>query len=751
MNIDYKNTDRILVIHEYTMKNDGDFVVAKYKILDPDTKKAVETVVAMGEDLPTGKLVYTFYGSFEFNKKYKNYSFKVNGFQVCVDDVSNLIDFLASPAIKGCGKVTAKKIVKAFGDKTLDVLKSDDAVLQLSSIKGINKKKAERIVTSFCENNNSKELLDLIKTFGFNMELSKKVFARFKGESMEVIKNSPYNLCKIEGIGFSTADDVAVHINYDLNKADRIHAAIEENLKRSLANGNCYMNLAQLLNATKSLCDRNPKRLKFEVNRIRNEVQNMVNDGILRVFNGDKVFLKSINDTESRTAKNILSVARDNPLNMKNEKIIKNAAEEAFKNLSMTPSDSQMDAVVTSMLNSLTVITGGPGVGKTTVIKAIIKTFKTVYGEDSEIVLAAPTGRASRRMTESCGYPSQTLHKLLKLRPVDVECESNNMNMAEDIEGDLLIVDEFSMVDIFLANHLFGAIGGDTKVVIVGDIDQLPSVGPGLVLKCLIEAKEVPTVRLKSVFRQSEDSSIHINAQKILQADTRLIEDNKNFFFIPTDSEEATVKKVLQSYKKLLSTHNNDLENVQVLTPRREKAATSSNELNKYLQDIANPSSRGKEELVRHNMIFRVGDKVMHVKTNTDTVSNGDIGYISAINTEEDEIRVNFSDHEEIYYADDIDNLVHSYATTIHKSQGSEYDVVIIPLFDSDGSCQKLLNRNLIYTAITRAKTMVVIIGRRTDLNSAIMTKNDIQRNNLLKERIFNNALRAKPVNKKFA
>ena len=749
-NFDYKNAKQITVKHEFTLKSNDNFVIAKYKLLDPANNfEPVVTITAMGENLPAGKMTYTFYGSFEYNQKYKNYTFKVKTYQLCVDDCRNIADFL-STSIKGCGKKTAKKITDTFKDKTLEVLRSEKAVEQLAKIRGISRRKAERIINSFKENDNSQILIDLVKDFGLSMDTAKKVFSKFEDESIETIKSNPYAVCNIDGIGFSTADDIATKIGFDFNSPMRVEAAITESLKRGLVNGNCYMQLSQLLNMTKSLCDRNPQMIIFSTGTLQKSVQAMVSNGLLKAFGGDKIYLKSINDVESRMARNVLSASKMNPSNI-SERIVRNAATTAFKSFAMTPSESQMQAVVTSMLNSFTVVTGGPGVGKTTVIKAIIETFRTIYGTDSEIVLAAPTGRAARRMTESCGYSSQTLHRLLCLRPMDIE--SDEVQMAREITADLLIVDEFSMCDIFIADHLFSAISGDTKVVVVGDVDQLPSVGPGLVLKNLIEAKEIATVRLTSVFRQSETSSIHLNAQKILQADTKLVED-KSFFFIPTDSEEITATKVIQSYKRLLSTHNNDVDNVQVLTPRREKVATSTAELNKQLQEIANPASPDKSQITFRGVVFRKGDKVMHVKKNGELISNGDIGRIVSITNEdgEYEVKVDFDSVEESYFPEQMEYLVHAYATTIHKSQGSEYDVVIIPLFDGDGSCQKLMNRNLIYTAITRAKEMVVIIGRRSDLNAAIMTKSDVQRNTLLKERIFNNALAMKPKSsRKFA
>ncbi|MGN0477345.1 MAG: AAA family ATPase, partial [Ruminococcus sp.] len=568
--------------------------------------------------------------------------------------------------------------------------------------------------------------------FGVTPNKCVKIYKNFGDDSLEVLKTNPYRLCNIYGFSFKTVDEIATKTNVALDDSLRIQGCMKFLLEDSLLQGHCCLNQRELLKKSYELLNEKSDREVCSMDKIKHELCYMAKVGALK---GDMgyAYLPKYYDNECETANNIFTrVSRKNRQNeLKTEKII-SALAEIEKEEKMSLADKQREAVVMALKENFSIITGGPGVGKTTVLKFILKTFSKITG-DKNIVLLAPTGRASRRMGESINneYPASTIHSALK---ITMDEDGNNEPQEEMINASIVVVDETSMCDASIFALLVKSVSLNAKIILLGDPEQLPSVGAGNVLYELLSNPYIPRTILDVIFRQADTSLIVTNAKKISSGDTNL-KYGLDFQLVKAFSKngDEVANKVIDVFMNEYQEITN-LDNIQILTPMKKAGISAgATELNKKLQAIINPD-KGQKTVKRHNTIFRVGDKVIQLK-NTDIVSNGDIGYVTGIYEEDDDtvIEIKFANVTVKYDVTELDNVDLAYAISIHKFQGSECDTVVIPIIKS---FYVMLKRNLIYTGITRGKKKVIIVGEPQAVAMAI-SRNDIQqRNTFLSARI---------------
>lgn len=650
--------------------------------------------------------------------------------------------YLASGLIYGIGPVTAKKIVGRFGDKSLEIL--DDNIERLKEIEGIGAKKLDIIMESYKGQRELKNIIMFFQAHNVTPSQCMKIYKRFSTNSINITKENPYILCdEISGIGFKTADKIAASLGIDKEAPFRISSGIRYVINEYCANGNTFMPKDELLSTASEVL--NIKREIIEDLLNKEVVENKIM--IEKVKDVDGVFSIPYYYCEIGITKRILNLAISNfnSLNIDVDFEI-TLFEESNK---ITFADSQKEAIIGAMDNGIEIITGGPGTGKTTIIKCIIEIFEKC---GLKVLLGAPTGRAAKRMSESTKREAKTIHRMLDMVVEDNEESQFEQSEGAPLEADVIIVDEASMIDIMLMNNLLKAINMGTRLIIVGDVDQLPSVGPGNVLADLINSNFTKVVRLKEIFRQGKESMIIVNAHKINNGEMPLLnEKGKDFFFINGTNPEDMLKTVVELANTRLPKFNsswNKLRDIQILTPTRKGILGVTN-LNENLQDVLNPSSKIKKEKQLKTMTFRVGDKVMQTKNNYllkwtriagsgenegTGVFNGDVGFIEDINLENKTMSVIFDEERKIIYDNiNADELESAYAITIHKSQGSEFPVVIMPVFMGS---PLLMNRNLLYTGITRAKELVVIVGNVKALNYMVDNVKSMDRYSSLQWRI---------------
>jgi len=633
-----------------------------------------------------------------------------------------ILKYLSSGAIRGIRSSTAKKIISLFGSDSLNII--SDEPEKLASIKGISLKKAREISTSYIEQIGVRDCIMFLQKYGITVRMATKIYNKYKSNTVKLIKENPYILCEtIKGIGFKTSDEIAMQSGIDKNSRQRIAAGINHILWEAVgAQGHTFLPKDTLLNSSAEL-------LGIPIENISPILDSLIFNNKLDNFESN-IYLSSYSYAEQTVAKSIINFIKQKA------KSIKLVAPT-----NITLNYEQVKAVNMALNNSISVITGGPGTGKTTIIKSIIASCNKY---DKSIYLTAPTGRAAKRMSEMCGEEAKTIHRLLEVGHSNFDDEYHSFIHNEDnpLECDMLIIDEASMLDIQLASSLFQAISNKTSIVLVGDVDQLPPVGAGDVLRDIIDSNVVPVVKLTQIFRQSEDSYIALNAHRINNGEIPLFEeDSKDFFLVNRDDQETILRTIIES------AHRRKNEDFQVLTPMR-KGTLGVYNLNQELQNKLNPKTEFSEEIQGSiGQIFRIGDKVMQTKNNYDIewlnnetgeegsgVFNGDIGIVSSVNEEDDILSVIFDDKREIVYnSNNINELDLAYAITVHKSQGSEYNEIIFPLFPT---APLLSTRNLLYTAITRAKKMVVLIGRESVLHTMVRNTHTQQRNSGLKRRL---------------
>ena len=681
-------------------------------------------------------------GKFVEHKEYGT-QFKVETFEKLMPQTLEALErYLGNGMIKGVGKAIAKRIVDNFGEDTIPTIKFQP--LKLARIKGITKEKALEISQCFIENWEVWQIVGFLERIGIGAENAKRVYKELGVNAIEQIEADPYILIDLaRGADFKQIDKMALDLGISPENDKRISSGIKYALIKITYNGHCCTLKENLVEYVKNL-------LNIQEQYIENNLINLKIKGEIVEEQRDDgeiwIYLETFYNTEASIAKRL-----DFLNNSKNIKIIKNIDTELKKTEILDDidlSDKQKEAIKAVNDNNVTIITGGPGTGKTTIIKSIINIYEK---KGNKIVLAAPTGRAAKKMTETTGKEASTLHRLLEIGNFsdDIYTKEDEDYQISPIDADLIIVDEMSMVDMFLMNYLLKAIYQSTKLILVGDSDQLPSVGPGNVLEDLIKSGKIETIHLDKVFRQAARSNIIVNAHRVNGGQgfikkSEMPEDAKNDFFIINEKDQNKMMYQLISLcngRLKNYGHYDFFQNIQILTPTK-KGMFGTKELNMMIQKVLNPGDKTKLEKSINGVTYRIGDRIMQVKNNYDIywendeengtgVFNGEIGTIVDIDEEEKNIEIKFDDNKKaLYQYSEMDQIEHSYAITIHKAQGSEYDVVIMCI---PKTAPILLTRNLLYTGITRAKELLIIIGDKKIVDFMIQNVDSKKRNTGLK------------------
>lgn len=662
-------------------------------------------------------------GNFVTHKEYGK-QFKVETFEkVMPKTLDSLEKYLSNGTIKGIGHATAKKIVATFGEDTINVFKFEPE--KLTQIKGITKEKAIEMAQCFVENWELWQIVGFLDNFGISPANAKTIYKKLGPQTIDEIESNPYILIDlVKGVDFAKLDKYALENGFEVNNYKRIKCGIKYSLVKITYNGHCCTLEANLIKYVKEL-------LKVEDDDIEHCLIDLnVKEEIVIEKREDEnwVYSKEIYDAEANIASKLILL--DSAQNIKRIAGFDSELEKIEKAGNINLSAKQKEAIQSINSNNVVIITGGPGTGKTTIIKNVIDIYKS-HGK--KVVLCAPTGRAAKRMTEMTGEEAKTLHRLLEIGKIEKDNEFTIMNYeVAPIDADVIIVDEASMVDIYLMNYLLNGIYQGTKLILVGDTDQLPSVGPGSVLKDIINSERIKTIFLDEIFRQAAQSKIIVNSHRVNDGEYFLDKEEQeglkdDFFYIKEKSQDIMLDQIISLCKGRLKNFGDYdfFENIQILSPTK-KGLLGTKELNKKLQEELNPSSDEKNEKKVGEVIFREGDRVMQVKNNYDIywekgntlsltyesgtgIFNGELGKIVKIDFLNKQIKILFDDEKEAWYAfSDMDQIEHAYAITVHKAQGSEFDVVIMVVTQSSAM---LLTRNLLYTGLTRAKKLLILIG----------------------------------------
>ncbi|MFZ3576448.1 ATP-dependent RecD-like DNA helicase [Virgibacillus sp. DJP39] len=694
------------------------FSIAKIKVLDTNEEIQDKEIVVKGHfsNLQETK-DYIFYGEIERHSKF-GLQYQVSSYESNVPDTTDgLIAYLSSDLFYGIGKKTASKIIEHIGENAISQILTNPRLLD--RVKGLKPDKAEQLVKTLQENEGFEHIVVNLAKYGIGLKLAQKIYQVYKDESIEVLKNDPYQyVFKVDGFGFQKADEIAGINGLSLTHPNRIGAGCIFVMQKSVQDGHVYMPINKCITNVIQLLGYSGTELNDDTVEKRLDALNT--EKAIIIYDGN-VYLPSLYYAEDGFAshvKRLISkpIEQETPL-AEMMKIIGDIEEEE----TLSYGKEQFNAINQSLHSKLMIVTGGPGTGKTTVIKGIVDAYAAIndvsvdpgdYEKKSDFpfVLTAPTGRAAKRLNESTGLPAVTIHRLLGW-------DGNNgfdKDQNEPLTGKFLIVDEFSMVDIWLANSLFKAIPDDMQVLLVGDEDQLPSVGPGQVLTDLLTSESIPLVSLNDVYRQKEGSKIIQLAHTIKKNECteESLQNDEDFSFLKCNEYH-----MIDVISKVFSHAENkgiELKDIQVLAPMyRSQAGITV--INKTLQTIVNPKTKGKREVKLYETIFRVGDKVLQlVNQPEDGVSNGDIGEIVAIFFENENIEnveqivVNYEGKEVVYERKDYTNIMHAYCISIHKSQGSEFPIVLLPVVST---YNRMLRKNLLYTAITRSKQSLIICG----------------------------------------
>ena len=657
----------------------------------------------------------------KFGQQFKATTYKT----VAPTEISGIEKFLASGAINGIGPAMAKKIVAEFGEKTLEIIaKSPNELLK---VPGIGKKTAEKISASYLEQSELTEIMVWLENHGISNTYAGKIFAKYGSFAIDIMEKDIYRLFQdIEGIGFLTADKLAFNLGIQREDKRRIISGIDYALMQLCNNGHCCI-------PEMALVDKTAKILQVNNQIIFTILKERIDNGSLNteVVGGETlIYPPYLYYAEKKVAMRLLQLQQaTEPLSEDNLSLFIKVWE---KDNQIQLAQKQKEAIKACLHHGVLVLTGGPGTGKTTVIKGILSILKA---QGLKIRLAAPTGRAAKRLSETTGQKALTIHRLLEANNL-AQDDNLQLGFSKDIndqlDADVIILDEVSMVDIVLMHHFLNAVPDGCRIILVGDTDQLPAVGPGSVLKDIIRSQKIPAIRLDEIFRQAQTSMIIQNAH-IINAGRLpdLRKQYSDFVFYELNDDTSITQKILDLCTKDLPHEGfNVLKDVQVLSPMHRFLCGVEN-LNLMLQEQLNPK-KNQDELKYSSQTFRVGDKVMHIRNNYQkNVFNGDIGFIQDINNEK--LTVDYFDHIVTYEKNELNELTLAYASSVHKSQGSEYKVVIIPLSTSH---YIMLQRNLLYTAITRAKQKVIIIGSKKALMTAIQSNRTQKRYTLLAERL---------------
>ena len=684
-------------------------------------EKAPVVVTGTFPDLGSGEKLQM-EGEWGNHPKYGR-QFKCTSFTVAVSESENIAEYLASGLFKGIGPKTAEAIVKVFGDDTADILDNHPDIFRKAKIKGLPAKKVEAFLAAWQENRHSRETLLFLYGHGIAGSIARKLWNQFGVETIARITENPYLLCEeIWGIGFLKADEIAMKVGIAKDSPIRLQAALIYTLQESsFTEGHVYLPKNVLLEKTFRIL-RIPIEDDDTANALLDQFEDLCSrERIKRV--DDDCFYPPLFRAEQEIADNMLVRLQQNALPTEGfeRDLIDWEREHKF---AFDP--IQRKAIEMALAYRISIITGGPGTGKTTILKGILHLAQKM---DERVFLAAPTGRAAKRMGDLCGIPARTIHRMLEVDPMTKKFIRNAENQ---LPCDLLIVDEFSMVDTWLAASLFAAVPYHARIVLVGDSDQLPSVGPGNVLNDLIRCPKIPTTRLQHIFRQAGGNDIADKAAKINAGIVPSPIEGPNFHFLPFEEPEQA-KSILADLlttgirSKIQIDQKTDL---QILTPMR-KGPLGVFELNTFLQNLMNPG------VPRHKIMgvqWSAGDRVMHVKNNYDkNVFNGDVGIVYKVAKEDQKVTVFYDDKTVDYEGDELEQLTLAYASTIHKSQGSEYPAVVVIL---DSSHYMMLQRNLVYTAITRAKGHVWVLSAPGAFATAVRNSRSVRRFTRLTERL---------------
>ena len=686
---------------------ENNFIVAK---LQEKGKRELTTIVGNISGINTGESL-KLSGRWVHNKKFGE-QFQVEHYEITVPaTVHGIKKYLGSGLIKGIGPVMAERIVKKFVLETLDVI--EKAPERLSEVDGIGPKRIAMITRAWEEQKEIREIMVFLQGHGVSAAYSAKIFKQYGNESIGIVRENPYRLARdVYGIGFITADKIAQNLGIDPNSLIRAKAGLIYVLNQLTEEGHVYYPEGPLIRKAKEILNVDEEIILQALMELTKEkelfLEDLVPERDLRA-----VYLAPFYVAETEIAQRLMDLkeSSSNIRSIHPEKAI----EWVQQKLNIELAEKQKEAVISAANSKVLIITGGPGTGKTTIITAIIRIFQQLK---LRILLAAPTGRAAKRMSEATGWEAKTIHRLLEFSP---RKGGFKKDQDDPLEADVVIIDETSMVDTLLMYHLLKAIPSQAHLILVGDVDQLPSVGPGNVLRDIIKSEIFSVVRLTEIFRQAQESMIVVNAHRINKGEFPTLKEidrkeTTDFYFIQEEDPEKILEKVIMLCADRIPERFgfHSVRDIQILTPMHRGVIGVSN-LNIELQKNLNPDQPG---MTHGSRTFRLRDKVMQIVNNYDKeVFNGDIGWVSKINQEDRELTIDFDGRSVIYDFSDLDEVVLAYAISVHKSQGSEYPVVIMPVTTQH---YILLQRNLVYTGITRAKKLVVLIGTKKALAIAI-------------------------------
>jgi exodeoxyribonuclease V alpha subunit len=711
--------ERITYINE-----ENGYVIAKLKT---EGSTGLVTIVGTMPGLNPGE-VLKLKGEWQTHPKYGQ-QFKFSSHESIIPaTVRGIERYLSSGMIKGIGPVMAKRLVTNFGVKTLDVIEND--IEKLKEVEGIGEKRVEMICHAWKAQKEIRQVMIFLQGHGVSPTYAVKMYKQYGNEAVSIVRDNPYRLAEeVFGIGFLTADKIAENVGISKDSLVRARAGVQYILNRLSDDGHVYYPFDRLIELSEKTLDIDRGIILTAIVSAASDRKIVIEESSSFDIPGERaVYLTRFHVSEvgiARFISELLSSPRQLPL-VNKEQVLASAENK----VQVALSDQQRWAVRDSLDSKVMVITGGPGTGKTTIIKAIIDVQMKM---NRKVLLAAPTGRAAKRMTEATGQEAKTIHRLLEFSPKDMGFKRDEEN---PLDADAFIIDEVSMVDTTLMYYLLKAIPLQASLILVGDVDQLPSVGAGNVLRDVIESGVVPVVRLSDIFRQSKQSMIIVNAHKINHGEMPIIEGGqeyqKDFYFFDISEPEKALETIIELCRERIPRKYgfHSVDDIQVLTPMHRGTVGAAN-LNNALQKELNPS---KEEIVRSGRVFKRGDKVMQIRNNYDKdVFNGDIGRIAKIDSEEQELTVNFDGKFIGYDFSELDEIILAYATSVHKSQGSEYPCIVMPVLTQH---YMLLQRNLFYTGITRGKRLVVLVGTRKALSIAISNNKTQLRYSLLKERL---------------
>lgn len=686
-----------------------------YSVMRVKVKGYDELVTLVGNllEVPAGSVLLC-EGDWKVDKRYGSQFVAQTWEEVMPATLYGIEKYLGSGLVKGIGPKFAQLIVSRFGLDTIEIIETD--IKRLYEVPGIGQKRVEKIAESWEKQKDIKNVMLFLQGYGVSTAYAAKIYRQYGKESIDTVKTNPYKLADdIWGIGFKTADTIASKMGYEKNDLRRLKSGVTYTLSHMAEEGNVYAEEEQLVKSAIELLDADEAP-------VRQAISEMLQSEDL-IADAEAIYMPPFYYAEVGAANRLnklLDCVEGSLFN-----IIPDISVIS-KQTGVEYDEVQAEAIREAASSKVMVLTGGPGTGKTTTTQGIIAALKAM---GLRILLAAPTGRAAKRMSEATGMEAKTIHRLLEYNPKD----GYKRNDDNPLEGDALIVDECSMIDLLLMNNLMKAIPAGMRLVLVGDIDQLPSVGAGNVLRDIIDSKRIPVIRLTRIFRQAQESRIVMSAHAINKGVFPDTSNGKNtdFFFIQQEDPEQAVETIVKLVKERLpNAYKRPTSDIQVLTPMQRGVVGAAN-LNMALQTVLNP---GQVSLNRSGYSFRQGDRVMQLRNNYDKeVFNGDLGYIEKVDMEDRTLFVCFDGRTVEYDVSELDELTLAYATTIHKSQGSEYPIVVMPVLMTH---YVMLQRNLIYTGITRAKKICVLVGTKKALSFAIRNLSVLKRNTKLKERL---------------